>query len=874
MTLHHPRLSFRVSSLVVLFLATTLAYAAPVDPATAKRAAMAHHELMMKGSSSIMGSRGPAELTLAAQGVATIASGESRTIYYVFNVDDDGFVVVAGDDLVRPILGFSDESSYSAGKPSPEFAWWMTQYQSQIIGIIDADNGESVAARREWSRLLEGKGSSGMLSSASVGPLVQTRWDQGDYYNTLCPYDNAAREQTVTGCVATSFAQIVKYHGFPAKGMGDHGYTHPKYGYLYANFANAIYDWSAMPNRVSSPNNAVATLMYHLGVAFDMEYGPGSTGGSGAYPSNAAAALKRYFGYKSSVRDVERRGYGTQAWEALIRSELDARRPVEYHGQSGEGGHSFVCDGYRDEYFHMNWGWDGDFNGYFLLSNLSPDGVGTGGGAGAYNQEQGAVIGIEPGSGSGPQPDAAIDIRMNSWITAYPNPVTANGIIAVNFDLVNAAPTTFRGDYCAALFDAEGEFVTYLGGIIPNAELPTTYHYTNGITVRDTLFGLRPGTYMVGIYARPTGGEWSVVGNQLYASTMLLMVTKAAYGNALELFSDITVAPDPIHSGQPFELTVDCANRGYAAFNGEIGAFAYTLDGRGVGEVAIRQNLQLGAERHWTNGVTLTSPGLAVEPGRYLIMFFSRATGGEWMPINPDEYTNPVIVEILPQALLADRYEDNNTAANAYRLPLVFTSSTATIGTPGSNHHVSGDDDYYRIDLPAGYEYDIVASVRDHGNSGAADYTDDAAVLWNAGTGWSDVTDDSTEVIHVTGGRTIQFKVQSLFRGTMGTYRLDLRVTRRGAASVEERAEGVSTSLRAYPSPAVDHLYIDPVAPVGSLVDISLVDAMGRTVLSSNGVTQGPGPIMLELAGQPSGSYLLVMTGAGRTWTKMVRVQR
>jgi hypothetical protein len=867
-----PRLMSLLRVLIITsgILASAAAFARPVSLYTAKRAAMTQRDLMSRRSTATMGTEQSSDMLLAETMVQPVGTGEIRAIYYIFTTPDNGFVIVAGDDAVTPILGYSLAGGYSADNPSPTFVWWMKQYENQIIDAIDSGMEGTGQTRREWERLLEEKEQAESLSSemiTGVEPLLRTKWDQGEYYNTLCPYDPVERDRVPTGCVATSFAQIMKYHGAPVKGRGDHSYVHPRYGYLSANFANTTYHWSAMPNELNGPSQAVATLMYHLGVAFEMEYGPRA---SGAYPRDAAEALKRFFDYQPTTREVERRAYSNEAWQALIRSELDAERPVEYHGYGNGAGHSFVCDGYQGEYFSINWGWGGRSDGYFLLSNLAPNGVGTGGGAGTYNQKQGAVIGIAPLIVTAPQ----IDIQMNAEISASPNPVTANSRIMVELDLLNAAAKTFRGDYTVALFREDWTFVTHIGGILAGAELPPNYHYTNGITVEDTLFGLSAGTYIIAVYARPTGGEWSIAGNSRYGNAIYLYVEEADYGNDLEIYSAAAIAPDPIRAGQPFQIIVDFANRGSIDFTGRIGAFVYTLDGVPVGMVAIRENLQLGPDRHWTDGLTFASTGLAVEPGRYMIMFFSREEREEWIPVNPDEYVNPVLVEILPPLLTADRYEDNDTEAKAYRLPISFSAVNITISTSGSNLHVITDDDYYRADLPAGYEYDITARVRDSWNDSTAGYTTDVAVLWNDGSGWSVVYDDATDPIMISGGRSLFFKVQPLFAGTTGTYQLDVSVTTRGYSSAPRMTEAAVEEVRIYPLPANDHLLIDPIGKPGSKVDIRLVDATGRTVVDNRGVAQGSGPIVIDVGSHPSGSYLLVLTAGDRSLTHVVRIVR
>lgn len=842
-----------LSAPLLILLLAAQALAKPVGVDVARRVAAAQYSIVRSDAAEFP-SVASAEFTLAFQ-ARTVAAADTVTAYYVFNAPDGGFVIVAGDDAVTPVLGYSTEGAFTMSRPSPQFTWWMRRYERQIADVIASRRTAPPDVQRNWRELTEpgrSKRSGASAQSAAVGPLVKTQWDQAPYYNALCPFDAAANERTVTGCVATAIAQIMKYHGSPARGNGDHGYSHQRYGYLYANFANATYEWGSMPNRVTGPNQAVAQLMYHVGVACEMSYGPSASGGSGAYPSEAAAALVRYFGYRNTTRTVERESYSDNAWAALIRSEIDNGRPVEYHGFGDGSGHSFICDGYDGAYFHMNWGWDGSYNGNFLLSNLAPDGVGTGGGAGSYNEAQGAIIGIAP-----ERPVAGeASIAMYTSLSVTPNPVTANGIVTVAYNVSNTGTSDFSGDYCVALFDGSGAFVRYLGGIRSGMSLKANYHYTNSLTDDDTLFGVSPGTYYAAVYWRPAGKEWIVAAAGSQRNSATLEVRPASYPSDLVIYAAPTTTPTVLHAGEPFTLHTDFANAGNLDFTGDIGVFAYTLDGESeVGDVAIRENLQLGAGNHWINGLTFECSGLAVQPGRYLFAFFNRPQGGDWEFVNPGNYVNPLIVDILPSAITADRYEPNDAQGSAFRLTLNYSGSNGTANTAGSNIHEGSNYDYYRIDLASGYTYDLAAFVRDSWNDEAGGYTNDVSVMWNAGDGWSDVYDDTTDAFRVEGGRAVIFKVQPLYTGTIGTYRLDIGA-RRTVSSVEPDA-APAFALSAYPSPASGTLYVHLAPQAGTIASLRLVDALGATVWQGSNPSGGQ-TVQADVGGVPSGAYTLV----------------
>ncbi len=173
----------------------------------------------------------------------------------------------------------------------------------------------------------------------SVNPLLNTNWDQDTYYNALCPSDAGGPGGHVyAGCVATAVGQVMKFHNHPEQGTGSHSYYCYPYGTLEVNFGNTTYQWSQMPNQIYTYNTPIATLLYHVGVAVNMQYGPD---GSGAYVSDAKDALVEYFGYANTAQYLWKDNYNSTTWEQMLRDELEADRPLVYRGQ-GEFGHAFV----------------------------------------------------------------------------------------------------------------------------------------------------------------------------------------------------------------------------------------------------------------------------------------------------------------------------------------------------------------------------------------------------------------------------------------------------------------------------------------------------------------------------------------------------
>lgn len=315
---------------------------------------------------------------------------KSEAVYYIFNINDNkGFIIISADDEVYPILGYSKKGHYTEdiSDKAPAFIDWMDFYKQQIYFVKENNLKGTDDIKSEWKKYTYKK----FLPEKSIkdaGPLITTEWNQDCYYNGQCPAASGGPcGHVLAGCVACTMAQIMKFHNYPEQGSGEHCYTHPTYGELCANFGETTYDWSNMPNQIYSNNNSIATLMYHCGVSIDMDYAPD---GSGASSALQPYAFTTYFNYSPTSSYISKSSYSDTGWETLLKTELDASRPMAYRGSGTSGGHSFVCDGYEGtNHFHFNWGWSGMYNGYFYLNALTPSGNN-------FNNDQGAVIGIKP----------------------------------------------------------------------------------------------------------------------------------------------------------------------------------------------------------------------------------------------------------------------------------------------------------------------------------------------------------------------------------------------------------------------------------------------------------------------------------------------
>lgn len=306
---------------------------------------------------------------------ATTASRSDA--YYVFNNDAGGFVIIAGDDAVTPVLGYTSTGSFDAENLPDGLKDLLKSYERQIAAL-----GDSYVANRTATR------------AAFTGEklLNTAKWNQSNPFNKYTP------NNYVTGCVATAGAIVMKHHGYPAKGTGSHSYTWNGQD-LTANFEHD-YDWANMPTKYTVGNDeafdGVARLMSDLGVAVEMKY---AKGGSGASMEDLLTALKKYFGYSKYARLLAIADLGAEVWNDRLRAEIDANRPILYSAvDSNKGGHSFVIDGYKDESFSVNWGWGGYCDGFYRIGALNPE---TGGKplGDQYNLSQSAVFSLQPSDG-------------------------------------------------------------------------------------------------------------------------------------------------------------------------------------------------------------------------------------------------------------------------------------------------------------------------------------------------------------------------------------------------------------------------------------------------------------------------------------------
>lgn len=351
--------------------------------------------------------RSVAEAFLHRTDFVDVSSHTPYTEFYTFTFNHgEGFVLVAADDCVTPVLGYSLDSPLSFGPMPANLRSWLDGYEAQIRFYREQGAEPTPEIQAQWGGKWAVKN-----PVKTVDAMVKTKWDQGAPYNNLCPIKEGDSQHAYTGCTATAMAQIIKYWNFPPSGYGQHSYKSKKYDTLSADFSATTYQWDSMPTKITNTSNtakieAIATLMSHCGISVDMDY---STTGSGAFTLGygrdtlrcSEYALVENFKYRNTLRSLFADDFEDDMWIAILKKDFDAGHPILYTGYDLDAGHAFVADGYDSlDFVHINWGWSGLYDGFYQMGHLNPgEGSSSSPGAnshGKYNMQCAALIGIEP----------------------------------------------------------------------------------------------------------------------------------------------------------------------------------------------------------------------------------------------------------------------------------------------------------------------------------------------------------------------------------------------------------------------------------------------------------------------------------------------
>ncbi len=293
--------------------------------------------------------------------------------FHAFDFVGGGFMIISAEDVYTPVIGYSFSGEFPKGEHAYVYSSFLQTFVDQINFIRENNVQQEASTAQEWNHLLTDEVSSLNIfkNPMDVDPLVSSLWNQDAPYNLMCPEDPAGPSGHVyVGCVATAMSQIMHYYRYPTNGTSIYCYMPPNssYGQQCADFANTNYRWNGMKDNISNSNPwPIAELGYHCAVSVSMDFSPY---GSGSYSYLVPNRLNAFWRY-NNAQYVERASYTLTNWIALLKAEIDIKRPVYYSGQSTEGGHAFVCDGYQGDNFHFNFGWSGYGNGFYALNDIN-----------------------------------------------------------------------------------------------------------------------------------------------------------------------------------------------------------------------------------------------------------------------------------------------------------------------------------------------------------------------------------------------------------------------------------------------------------------------------------------------------------------------
>ncbi len=366
---------FSACLLAVFSMFSMNLWASNID-ATAARAAASQFikQHATRASGSFRASAANAELNLAFAKASTAVEGANA--YYAFNINGGGFIIIAGEDRATQVLGYSDKGLLNANNLPCNLKALLDSYQREIEYLQSYEGDDLIPIALSSQKVTVG-----------VDPLIKTNWGQEMPYYLQCPLYQG--EYCVVGCVATAMAQVMKYWRYPESSAAISGFYSYGYGNVSAlpattfNYSLMLksychWDWDnselIQDTYTQAQAQEVAKLSRYCGQAVEMQYSPE---GSGAYSSDQLSAMKK-FGYRSTAKLVQKSGwwgsnYTTAQWEALMKTELNAGRPILYSADDpSAGGHAFICDGYNDEgKFHYNFGWYGTCDGWYVSTALN-----------------------------------------------------------------------------------------------------------------------------------------------------------------------------------------------------------------------------------------------------------------------------------------------------------------------------------------------------------------------------------------------------------------------------------------------------------------------------------------------------------------------
>ena len=566
--------------------------------------------------------------------------------YYVFpNGTDKGFTIVSGDDSMPDIVGYSASGTYDESMVPEAMTYFLKEYSNMVEAVKAGDE--------KAQRTLEER--RGVTVAPAVSPLVNVHWGQGTPFNNLCPY-YATGKRSVTGCVATAMAQVMAYWKSPkerkADRPGDGTTTHNMR--VRGETGGQAYDWDNMRTEYKSAYttaeaDAVAKLMLHCGKAVEMDYGASS----GAVVTHKKLAT--YFGYdKDLMLTVSRSSFSLSEWITLIDNELKAGRPILYSGRSSDAGHLFVCDGSDGEgLYHINWGWNGNQDGYFDITILNPDkgGIGSGNAEDGYSKDCMMIIGMQPDNGIVDEPLVNLplvqaykynrDGYKSSFTITQGVRQNASGSfqLTIGDAFFSNTDDTFSGKLAYGVSDGKG-------GYTPIAQIDSKVQLGGLFFTTKVYWSPAPGTYTIyALYCASGENTWhkcayanGLAPYKVTATDTQLSMTKSMLSATLKPVGELHAYDDGI-----FEVTL--TNGDEDDYVGEVAFWLSDTEDESAGEKTTTLDIVVGAHSTITRQITVSSFQFLGEGDAYVwLRDASGATISPMQKVTVGKAAKPVLV--------------------------------------------------------------------------------------------------------------------------------------------------------------------------------------------------------------------------------------
>ena len=467
-----------MKKLLLIIVSAVLAVSATAGEVTVKKALRQARAFMSQKTNN---------LQLVAQ------EKSEQPAWYVFAPAEknDGYVIMAGDDRVSQVLGYADEGCFDPENMPENMKWWLRGCSEQI------------------QQLREGKAtvSQAPAGRQTVAAMLTTKWGQDGPFNQQTPVING--HHAPTGCMPTALAQILYYWKSAAGAATIAAYETSTKGISMPALPATTFSYDLMKDEydrseTGASADEVAKLMLYCGQAFQVDYNElesGASGGSDVFVNN--------FFFDIHGRDIKHISESQDVWDEALYQEMVAGRPVFMSALNYQTGHGFVVDGYDGKgLYHINWGWYGENNGFYVLDVARPGDEGEVPVEGeGYSIGQVAGIGLQPASDAISHDDMALSVSsLELDQTTYTRTSTdADFTVKATAQVNNYYGSTLSFNNTVGVFDTNGNLVA-TGYQSTFTDLQNMYggEYTRTIVFGN---GLADGKYILKMVSRLVGQE-------------------------------------------------------------------------------------------------------------------------------------------------------------------------------------------------------------------------------------------------------------------------------------------------------------------------------------------------------------------------------